>query len=469
MVELFLKYVDEDGEEQEISVEEEEFIAGRHSDNDLSFLDSRLSREHIKIQRYADVFVVSDLDSSNGTTLNDEDLDEPIGLKNEDILNLGGGLEVEVILINDDPNAQENSGGGGGGSGGGGSDDEDDSASGSSSNSASKSASASASSSGGSGIGKALILAPILGLFLIVTAVGGFFLLGGMPEKEVVKNDTNDSSDSDVFDDTFIRSTDSIDEDDDDSTSSEDTGNTLETPPTTDDIPPTNTDPIPTDTSTLIENTETTETNTNSPPIPDESEDTQKIRNSSFRFMRGIARSNQKPVLLNNQLAILESKVNRFKGSGALASNIKNAQSNAGAIKQLAVSKNLKAEFLTTAALAKLGNSKGNVLSKAQEMAEVLDNLNIQIGDEQADDSLIMMAAYNQGVQNQFLKMRNTLQRLAAKNQNRASEIRTIWFLKEKGELSNAQFDLALSFLAIGTITQNPKAFNVNANALKLN
>ncbi len=89
MVELWLKFTDEYGETRRSLVEQDNFTVGRHSDNDLSMATGKLSREHIEIEHYADVFVVSDSGSSNGTTLNGADLTERVTLRNDDVLNLG--------------------------------------------------------------------------------------------------------------------------------------------------------------------------------------------------------------------------------------------------------------------------------------------------------------------------------------------------------------------------------------------
>jgi hypothetical protein len=43
---------------------------------------------------------------------------------------------------------------------------------------------------------------------------------------------------------------------------------------------------------------------------------------------------------------------------------------------------------------------------------------------------------------------------------------RTIWYLREKGKLSDAQYEFALRFLAVGIISQNPKDFNVETDAV---
>ena len=97
----------------------------------------------------------------------------------------------------------------------------------------------------------------------------------------------------------------------------------------------------------------------------------------------------------------------------------------------------------------------------------VLDNLTISLGDELANDTLLVIAAFDQGVAGRNLAMRDTVASLARKNPNVSSrQIRTIWFLRDKGKLTNAQFEFVLRFLAIGAITQNPKAFNVNSQAL---
>jgi hypothetical protein len=59
------------------------------------------------------------------------------------------------------------------------------------------------------------------------------------------------------------------------------------------------------------------------------------------------------------------------------------------------------------------------------------------------------------------------LEALAKKNPGVSPrEIRTIWFLKKQGKITDAEYEYALRFLAIGTITQNPKDFNVNAEAI---
>ena len=62
--------------------------------------------------------------------------------------------------------------------------------------------------------------------------------------------------------------------------------------------------------------------------------------------------------------------------------------------------------------------------------------------------------------------MRNMLQDVATKSTESSRTVRTIWFLQKNGKITPAEFDLALRFLAIGTIAQNPRDFGVNTDGL---
>src|ERR1051325_11681947 len=98
MNELWIKFRDENGEERRILIGKEQFIIGRHSASDLAIADSRLSRQHAKIERFDDKYFISDLGSSNGTELNGQPLSEKTPVKNGDTANLGRGLMIEFQL-----------------------------------------------------------------------------------------------------------------------------------------------------------------------------------------------------------------------------------------------------------------------------------------------------------------------------------------------------------------------------------
>src|SRR5688572_2347786 len=101
MKKLLLKYQDEYHEPKSVLVDRENFVIGRSPDNDLSIPRSELSRHHAEINRFGDVYVVSDCNSSNGTTLNGQKLETPVALENGSRINLGGVFEIKVEVIDE--------------------------------------------------------------------------------------------------------------------------------------------------------------------------------------------------------------------------------------------------------------------------------------------------------------------------------------------------------------------------------
>jgi hypothetical protein len=447
MTELWLKFTDEDGKDKRVLVEKEKFAVGRHSESDLCISNGKLSREHIKIERFADIFIVADCGSSNGTTLNGEPLEEPKALHNDDKLDLGGGFEITVEIVSDNPNA-------------GGAPDSSGNDAGNANSAASASVSpaagggaanftASNSSGSGSIPTSFFYLAPIFGFVVLLFLGGLMFVLSGDKKPEIAQKG-----------DDFVYSGDADDNDSgkDENEAKNDSKNESKTEAT----------PEP----SIEKNVESNSESKNVPdasPAPKNVPDTVKIEQNAASFLRSIAQNDPKAFLTSQQAQTVNSKIKQIGASSALADNIKSAKANAAQIRSLAASKNLKPQFLAVAALTKLGNNRGNVFQTAQAMAEILDKLAIQLGSELADDSLLVMAAFDQGEAGDFLKMRNMLQQLSNQFPESSRTIRTIWFLREKGKISDQQFEFALRFLALGTITQNPKDFGVNAEELKLN
>src|SRR5437762_928860 len=172
MPELWIKFKNEKGEDQRVLVDKDKFVIGRHSSSDLSIPNSKLSREHLRIERFGDIFIASDPGSSNGTELNGARLSEPLAIKNGDAANLGGGLDIEFEIASDDPNAAPASSSG---------SDED----------VNENASDATSGSGVAAIGGSLgaapggfpmsflLLAPLFGLVFLIAAVGLIFVFSG--------------------------------------------------------------------------------------------------------------------------------------------------------------------------------------------------------------------------------------------------------------------------------------------------
>ena len=125
---------------------------------------------------------------------------------------------------------------------------------------------------------------------------------------------------------------------------------------------------------------------------------------------------------------------------------------------------------MATAALAKIGNNRGDPLAVPQTILPVLNDLKITLDNKLADDNLLIIAAYERGAAGKPRSLQSALEALSKTTQNVSPrEIRTIWFLRDKGKITEAEFNFAVQFLAIGAITQNPKDFNVSADAVTFN
>lgn len=443
MIELWLNFKDEKGEDQRVLVEGEKFTIGRHSTNDLVIPNSRLSREHVKIDRFADIYVVSECGSSNGSTLNGEPLKDPVSLKNGDEINLGGGVDVRIEMVSDDPNAtplgaDDRAGSEKDGEG------ESETSGSASAAAAGSGGGAGASPGGGSGIPTSVFyIAPVFGVIILIFLGGIIYLAssGGTTKQpkddEFVYSTNKNNTDPDI---------DSPKKKRDDPPSNQ---SGTDIPPPANSGPPVNADP-------------------NSSPPPVNLTDSVKCEQNGGTFLRQIAQNDPKAFLTGEQAQLINARIKQISASSAIADNINSARKSSSQIKAMATQKNLRPQLLATAALTKLGTTKGDVLQTAQGMADTLDKLGTQIGSELANDSLLMIAAYDQGAGGDFMKMRNMLQDIATKSTESSREVRTIWFLHKNGKITDGEYNFAIQFIAIGAITQNPKDFGVNTDALVL-
>jgi pSer/pThr/pTyr-binding forkhead associated (FHA) protein len=434
MAELRLKYTDEYGETKRVSVRDEIFTIGRHSENDLCIPDQRLSREHIRIELFGDTFYVSDSNSSNGTTINGAKLTEAVIIRNGDRLNLGGGVEIQAEIGSEEANANKPAA------------NEnpypavnEEAISPSVQSAKTVSANVATASSDSNSIPTLFFwLAPVFGLIVLVFVGGLFLAFSGKKQKEIVSIEEIPSyspRNSSRKDETPISDT-----------------------PKTSDSPKSGETPTPTPNSNTFAAT------------PKTSGDVEKIEQNAASFLRKIAKNDSTAFLTGKQAEIVNSKIGQFKNSSALAENIKAVKKNAAQFESLANSKNLKAQFLATAALARIGNNRGDPLSVANTMLPILSDLKVTLDNKLADDNLLIIAAYERGAAGKPRSLQSTLEAISKNAQNISPrEIRTIWFLREKDKISEAEFNFALQFIAIGVITQNPKDFNVSADALTFN
>ncbi len=423
MTELFLKFVDKNGEERKVSVEYDNFLIGRHSENDLVLNYPGISRDHAKIDRFANIFVLSDRGSSHGTTLNGEKIGEPTALKNEDVINLGGDFELTVECVEEEsktssiaetsPNLSQNN----------------------------------SSKTSGEGVswGWFFIIAPLFG-FLILIVVGiGIWAFSGKSKP---------SGDGD-----FVSSIEKTPT----KTPEKEVSDDSEKTPTSSPNPKKSRTPESTPKSATPESSEIPASSET--PKDNSNSDLEKLRNASTSFLKTIGAPDETPFLLQKQLNDVNAKIKSYRGSSALRDNLRTLARGISSVKSKASENGLKPALVGVSALAKLDNNRGDASSLAGEISAALSKYGVVLGRNSANDNLLILAAEHQGIDP--LTMRGKLEVLAIKNSGvNVTTLRTVWFLREKDELNSDTYNFLIRFAALGTIAQNPKDFGIDAESL---
>ena len=439
--EIFLKYRNERGAEQRIALTKSPFFIGRLPECDLPVNNTNLSRKHAKIERFADVAVISDCGSSNGTTLNGVTLSEPVALKNGDEIELGGDVRISVE-IKSDVNFGSNY------------DDEDDyyarssavsganSSSSAGSTNSRNSAPATASASSGSLLMNPFLIFPVVGVCAFALVGGMIFLLAPSANTKVVTHKDDD----------------------------------IETAPTVkrktkDDDIPTKETPSPSATpivagsatplSTLTSPTPTVDTPTPSnSSVPNE---LGKVEINAYKFLRR-STGDTHTALNSQQLGEINSRLKTLQNSAALRENLRTAKRNFAAIQTASDAQGLKPMMIAAIALAKIGEGRGDAANEANSLIPALKECVNILGVDTANDNLIVIAAFIEG--NEPKQFQSKLGNLTTKYKLTATDVRNIWKLHERKEIKDETYDFILRFLAIGTIAQNPHDFNIDADAL---
>lgn len=76
---------------------EESLTLGRHSDNDIFIKDPFISKRHFQIVEDEGEFYLEDLNSANGTFLNNERIQDVVKLHNGDNIRIGN---IEFLFVN---------------------------------------------------------------------------------------------------------------------------------------------------------------------------------------------------------------------------------------------------------------------------------------------------------------------------------------------------------------------------------
>src|SRR5512140_1932520 len=94
---LRLRVVSADGRRFEHEVAGDSLVLGRSSRADLALADRAMSREHARLHREAEGWLLEDLGSHNGTRVNEVPIQEAHRVHDGDTISLGGSVLVVDI------------------------------------------------------------------------------------------------------------------------------------------------------------------------------------------------------------------------------------------------------------------------------------------------------------------------------------------------------------------------------------
>lgn len=404
-IELFLKFTDASGARRSARVDRSPFAVGRGADCELQIADNALSRRHAEITRFADVFVIADQNSSNGSELNGAVLNAPAALKNGDKIVLGNAIEIAVEIVGEIVAAQNVK---------------------ANPNAAFQ---ANANDNASNSWNWIFVAAPALGVVVLTLAIGLLYALSGGNNARTVAQVERES-------------------------------NEIESPRKSENNNPANDDNEPENANksrAANRRSENSGANNDSgaansaPPIETNNE-LDATERRALQFLRS-ASDDSNPVLTGKQVEIIAAKIKSLSNSATVRENVKAAKTDS-AFDRIGAEHNLKPALLRAAALAKLNDARGDAAATANRIAPDLNRYAIVLGTELANDSLLTIAAYAEGEQPN--QVRDKLANLTKNTPNSSAAIvRTVWFLKDNNKLSQPAFDFVVSFIALGAMLQD--------------
>ena len=385
--------------ENNIEVEVKRFSIGRTPDNDLSLEDQSLSRRHALIEDIDGHFVITDCGSSNGTFVNNVQINSPTELSDWDMLTFGSVSDVLVRIedgqqpassldrvhepINFKPIHPQN-----------------------------KAESPKSSSSittlivAGSA---ALIVLFVTGIVLLLVYLKTPSITNG----NVSLGNRNGNSNSGVSSD--------------------------ETP-----------SPLP-----------SADGNTQSDSGP-KSNEALDIEEYAAKVLKGISRDTH-PVITEKPLSEISKEVRDSNGAASVQEEIRSMKRALPAVSAIAKANGIRtplAIFATLATIDKNGG-RGDPVQVAGAVCPALARMRSVFGDELANDSLLTVAALEEGPGLQF-----RITKLAGRVTDSPTTIRSIWYLHDHEVISDRTYNFILRFMALGVIAQDPRKFAIDADPL---
>src|SRR6266508_948822 len=362
---------------ENIEVDTKRFSIGRTPENDLVIEDSSLSRRHALIENYEGRFNLSDCGSSNGTFVNGKSVDALTELSDWDVLTFGGVSDILVRI-------------------------EDDSALGTHASGVQPTAAAPTTATFAQSP-RAVSPHPWLSGPVIAVASAVLIILITGLALLIAKNSESRGSKP------VIRQKQQPIE-------TEGGDNRTSTPNYSVPSPSVNSGP-------------------NNPTNPESSE-LSIIEAYALKVLTGISKDTH-PVLTEKPLAEINAQVHRYKGSSTLRDELQAMKRSLPQVSATAKSNGVRAPLAVYATLARIDKDggRGDPSQVAASLCPSLARMRALFGDELANDTLLAVAALEEGP---GLQAKITKQ--AGRGNESVTTIRSIWYLHEHQVISDQTY-----------------------------
>jgi len=202
-----------------------------------------------------------------------------------------------------------------------------------------------------------------------------------------------------------------------------------------------------------------------SPPSAQTSELT-ATETAAREVIRRISRDSKPYSFSERAIQDIQTRVHERSESPYLGDSLHKLQQGSEAISTRASKEGLQPSLVALLALALTkGGQAGDSLDKAASVVPSLASLNRMFGSSEADSSLILIAAFREGVGTH--RSHPLLRRMKTVVSNPLTD-RNVWYLHDQNVVSNDGYDLVVDVLAYGVIARNPREFGLDNDPLNL-
>jgi hypothetical protein len=222
--------------------------------------------------------------------------------------------------------------------------------------------------------------------------------------------------------------------------------------------------PVTNQTQAVVEKEPSATSEIELPPQPDD--ELHQIEAGAQEVIRRISRDSKPYSFSERAVRDIQARVREQSQSSYLSNSLLKLQENSGTISTKAGKEGLQPSLVILLALALTkGGQAGDSVTTATRVVTSLASLSKMFGGNEADSSLILIAAYREGVGTN--RSHPLLKRMKAAVTNPLTE-RNIWYLHDQNVISADEYDLVVDAIAFGVIARNPRQFGLDNDPLNL-